>query len=126
MCHSLLSFHVRITSFETIEDIVTRVEKSLRCTFIKSLADELSDTEAFETKILGLWITLNCHTDLNLEHNKKTYQLIGDVPENFDMPWDDSPVIDISSYILGLLVRNDSSDWYKPSQSDLLHEAGLK
>jgi len=118
-----VNFQIRINDTANIEEIGLRVSKALNCTFTPSEANEFEGDEALETKILGMWITLNYYPDLP-EGQRRNYRLTGDVPENIKMPWGDE-TIDISEYILGVLTRVDSNEWYIPDMNEKLSEAGL-
>ncbi|MEP6519603.1 hypothetical protein [Microcoleus vaginatus] len=118
-----VNFQIRINDTANIEEIGLRVSKALNCTFTPSEANEFEGDEALETKILGMWITLNYYPDLP-EGQMRNYRLTGDVPENIKMPWGDE-TIDISEYILGVLTRVDSNEWYIPDMNEKLSEAGL-
>lgn len=118
-----VNFQIRINDTANLEEIGLRVSKALNCTFTPSEANEFEGDEALETEILGMWITLNYYPDLP-EKQIRNYRLTGDVPENIKIPWGDK-VIDISEYILGVLTRVDSNEWYIPEMNEKLSEAGL-
>jgi hypothetical protein len=118
-----VNFQIRINDTANLEEIGLRVSKALSCSFTPSEANEFEGDEALETEVLGMWVTLNYYPVLP-EGQMRNYRLTGDVPENIKMPWSDE-VINISEYILGVLIRVDSKQWYIPDLNEKLSEAGL-
>jgi hypothetical protein len=123
MIHKQINFQVRINDNASLSEIGSRVGKVLDCNFTQSEAEEFEGDEALETRVLGIWITLNFYPNLP-EGEIRNYRLVGDVPEDIEMPWNDE-IINISEYILGILTRQDKPGWYIPQMKELLNEAGI-
>ncbi|MEJ1939073.1 hypothetical protein WDZ92_53420, partial [Nostoc sp. NIES-2111] len=119
-----INFQVRINDSATLEEIGLRVGKALNLTFNPSQADEFEGDEVLETEVFGLWITLSYWTDLP-EEKTRNYRLVADVTEDINMPWGEG-TINISQYILGVLVRRDHPGWYIPDIKEILAEAGIE
>lgn len=97
-----------------------RLSNALNCRFTPSHADEFEGDDILEAEALGLWITLS-YREQHDDQGKRIYHLVGDIRKDINQPWGRT-FIDISSYIQGVLVRRDSSDWYVPEKSELIAE----
>ncbi|HEY9804460.1 MAG TPA: hypothetical protein V6D25_29275 [Leptolyngbyaceae cyanobacterium] len=63
-------------------------------------------------------------TDLP-EENIRNYRLVADVTEDINIPWCEK-TINISKYILGVLIRRDNPGWYIPGIKEILTEASIE
>ncbi|GAB4201512.1 MAG: hypothetical protein OHK0022_23620 [Roseiflexaceae bacterium] len=123
MKFSQVDFVVRIKETANLRDIGDRVGKLLNCQFVPSNDKDFEGHEAIEAKVLGLWLTID-YAVLDEENNMREYQLTGGIGRDL-IRSHLGTIIDISDYILGIVVSKDSKDWYIPSKEDFLRESGI-
>ncbi|HEY9804206.1 MAG TPA: hypothetical protein V6D25_27995 [Leptolyngbyaceae cyanobacterium] len=125
MTYPQISFQVRINESASLAEMGERVGKALECNFTSSDAKFFESDEVLEAQFLGLSITLSCETEVPEGENNK-YYLMGTLKGELESIWDiESPIINISEYILGVLTKYDKGEWYIPDLKELHFEAGL-
>jgi hypothetical protein len=117
MDHPRLNFIVRIQDRASITELGHRITRVLGCQFVQSNAKCFEGREAFEGEVLGIRITLAYWPEAP-EGNIRTYTLSGVTPSDEREPWGDHS-IQISEYLVGVLTRRDSRNWYIPSLQEL-------
>jgi hypothetical protein len=115
-----LNFRVRIKDRASMAEIGNRITRALGCQFFPSHAKHFEGREALAAEVLGLHITLSYWPEVP-EEATRTYTLLGVTAEDEKEPWGDCS-IQISEYLVGVLTRRDSRDWYIPSLQELLNE----
>ena len=117
MDHPRLNFIVRIQDRASITEVGCRITRVLGCQFWPSNAKYFEGREALEGEVFGIRITLT-YWPQALEGTTRTYTLSGVTPGDEREPWGDDS-IQISEYLVGVLTRRDSRNWYIPSVQEL-------
>lgn len=122
MSHELINFQIRAQDDASLAEMVSRIEQALKCQFIPSNAKEFQGTEAVETEVLGIQITLTYWPALE-DREVRNYWLTGNASEDIMGSWEN--VTDVSKFILLVLTQRDKGKWYIPGKEEILAEAGL-
>jgi len=112
------SFQVRLTTKVGLEAIAARVSRVLQCKFAPSTHKLFEGHPAFEAHVLGLWITLSYEP--HPQQAIRSYWLVGTLQDRLEPKWEiDCQYIDIGPYILTLLHKQDTDEWYIPTKEEL-------
>ena len=115
-----LRFQVRLREASDLMAVGRTVGEALGITLQPSYHELFGGQPALESYVLGLWITLTERS--GTESKPHVFKLVAGAAN--DSLWGDDET-SISEYIARLLTQDGIKQWYVPTRSELLADAGL-
>jgi hypothetical protein len=115
MAEQLLTFEVRIKERISLPALGARVDAALNSSLKPSDSSMFRESEGLDAEALGLDVSLHYWPPLP-EGEERTYRLIGYPAGDLKLPFDE--IVDVSPFVLKILARRDSDQWYIPTDDD--------